>query len=147
MNHQRNNLDTVLKYRTRLVEDAQRELSELKQHFSIEETRLLQMDRKRKEVINDMAEQQNTGIKQEQMSLSHLFVKLQGERIREQKKRVNTLSGECESLRLQLEHLLREKESVEKIRTKRKAIQNTLFKKNENIMMDEISARQERSIR
>ncbi len=141
-----NNLDTVLKYRSHLVEEVQRELVELKQRFSIEENQLLQLDQKRRNVINDIAERQKSGIDAQEMSLSHQFIKLQGDRIKDQKKKVQTLSGECETHRVRLEHLLQEKKIVENIKNKRQKIQADRLKKNEKAILDEVSGRRERSI-
>ncbi|MFQ5579653.1 MAG: flagellar export protein FliJ [Nitrospiria bacterium] len=146
MPHNHSKLDTVLKYRSRLVEEAQIELAKLKQRLSIEETRLLQLDQKRKEVIHNMAERQNTGIKQEEISLSHQFIKLQGDRIHNQTRSVKMLSEEYESQRAHLESLLQEKKVVENIRNKRQKVKADWLKKSENDILDEVSGRREGSI-
>lgn len=146
MLRQHSKLDTVLRYRSHLVEEVQRELAELKHRLSIEEGQLLRMDRKRKEVINDMAERQNIGIKPEEISLSYQFIKRQGERIGDRKKIVKTLAGKCEAQRVRLEHLLEEKKIVEKLKEKRQEIQAGLFRKNENAILDEVSGRRERNV-
>ncbi|MFQ5779776.1 MAG: flagellar export protein FliJ [Nitrospiria bacterium] len=146
MLRQQTSLDTVLRYRSHLVEAVQRELAELKHRLSIEEDRLHRMDQRRREVINDMAERQNNGIKPEEISLSYQFIKRQGERIEDQQKIVKALTEQCEAQRVRLERLLREKKIVEKVQEKRQAIQADLLKKNENAILDEVSGRRERRV-
>jgi len=143
---QQTSLDTVLRYRSHLVKTVQMELAELKDRLSIEEDRLLRMDQKRREVINDMAERQNKGIKPEEISLSYQFIKRQGERIVDQQRIVKALAEQCEAQRIRLKHLLQEKKIVEKVQEKRQAIQADLLKKNENAVLDEVSGRRKRGV-
>lgn len=138
------NLETLLNTRKYREEIAFRELSEQQSLLTREKEELKKLIGVSDDALDRLMQHQNTGGDPIEIQKHYAFIQLQGIKIKSQEQKINLQDEAVEIKRQELEEIVQERKTVEKIESRRREAYLESVKKKEVAMLDEVAGRMQR---